>query len=74
MRIPDPVNAARARVAYYCRADRRDPVKEAAARREFALVKLERDILETLEFTGPLTTAERTRLIAQLLDNHAVAA
>lgn len=66
-RGPDPVNSARARIAYYSRRDVGDPTKLPAAYREFALVKLERAIGECREVTGALTGEEQTRIFTMLL-------
>lgn len=70
-RTPDPVNSARARIAYHSRRDVGDPTKLPAARREFALVKLERCIDETLQVTGPLTPKECGRLIVHITESPA---
>lgn len=66
MKTADPVNSARARIAYHSRKDVGDPTKIPAARREFALAKLERTIHETLEETGPLSADEIERLLTSL--------
>jgi hypothetical protein len=59
--------AARARIAYWSRHDVGDPEKASAARREFAILKLESCIRETLELTGPLTADEHDRIVGALL-------
>jgi hypothetical protein len=60
--VSDPVNAARARIAYHSRRDVGDPAKIPAARREFAIAKLQR----TVEQIAELTDEERARLLAAL--------
>lgn len=60
--MSDPVNSARARIAYHSRKDVGNPELIPAARREFALAKLAR----TIEQTAELATEERARLLAAL--------
>lgn len=60
--MPDPVNSARARIAYHSRKDVGDPAQLPAARRAFALAKLARTIQQSAELAGE----ERERLLAAL--------
>ena len=74
MRVHDPVNSARAKIAYWSRHDVGDPARIPAARRELAFAKLERHITEVVTENAPLTAEERAKFIALLLATAAAAA
>ena len=70
----DPVNSARAKIAYWSRHDVGDPARIPAARRELAFAKLERHIREVLRDAAPLTPEERSKFVTLLLSDPAVVA
>ena len=66
VKVKDPVNIARANIAYWSRKDVGDPARVAEARRTFELLKLERHITEVVE-DSPLTAEQRARFVLLLI-------
>jgi hypothetical protein len=60
--LSDPVNSARARLAYFSRRDVGDPTRVPAARRAFEIEKLKRAIRQCEE----LTADEREQAVSAL--------